>query len=100
MFRPLLDAVAQMVDERDGRHEPEHEKRARVQDMIIAALPAFYIGYQKWPSQDAEAVAQTVKYLTDSINILFDSEAEEECMEDHDGGSWMLNVNTGKVIAF
>ncbi len=78
-----------------------------VEKIIREGLRFHYIAFQNQydysnrADKDIEEHFKDIeKYLSD-IKIYFDDEAEKFIQEhDHDGGSWYLEVQTGKVYSF
>lgn len=86
-FVPLLKAVREVLI-----YDPEINK-AEVEEMIRKGIPFFYYAYQNRYDEVSE-------YL-DGIKVMFDEELSLFIQEnDHDGGSWVMDLSSGQINSF
>ena len=95
-FTPLLKSVHASLKGKDNVSE-EH-----VKSIIMEGIRYFYLAFQNDPNykEDIRETDRTFFYLK-KIKILFDKEAEKFIQDnDHDSGSWYLEMQTGNVFPF
>lgn len=98
-FRNLLETIYNLLIYLDGSDKLTTK---HIEKSIREGIRFHYLAFQHiepWGTdEDREG---TIKYLNDRIKVLFDNEAEEFMKDkDHDGGSWYLEVRTGRVYSF
>jgi len=97
-FRNLLETVNRVLVYQAGM--PECNDRKSVEEYIRAGVRFHYLAFQAQLDRKENDLEHTMKYL-EKINVLFDTEAEESvATKDHDGGSWYLEVPTGRVFSY
>lgn len=91
-FRPLLESIYNVLIWRGDEATEE-----KIREYIYHAVRYHYIAFQ---SRDDD-VEDVVCYLQGKMRIYFDKEAEDYMIgKDHDGGSWYLEVRTGRFYSF
>ena len=107
-FPPLLRTVYEAIKEWETG-EGEELSEENVKELIMSGVEFFYRGFQLGSRKNHDLdIPDTVAYLRGTrdkrdkgIRILFDSEAEKHIAEsDHDGGSWYLELLTGRVYGY
>ena len=96
-FMPLLESIKLALSIKPDLTKEVIEKAIRV------GVEFHYLAYQlrnNLGQRGYLSVDETVKYLRDNIKILFDDEAEEDRMGDHDGGAWYLLVSYGQITSY
>ncbi len=100
-FMPLLEGLVNVLIDRGDEADDKF-----IGLVIRQSILAHYVAYQYHPSWSYNGLSQeehlenTGKYLS-KIRILFDEEAEKHIAEnDHDGGSWYLELYTGRVSGY
>jgi len=82
-------------------HDNEYINNKVLIEKWIREGIGFYNMTHDRSSIDAEQFDITIKYLQNKVKVLFDEEAEKFIeTHDHDGGSWYLEMATGKVYSF
>lgn len=89
-FRPLLETIHRVL-----QYEDQSEERVAL--LIFEAIRFHYLAFQ---SLTGTLDQYSVDYLKERVKVLFNEEADQETMKDHDGGSWHLDVASGQVSAF
>jgi len=86
-FIPLLKAVKEALLLDDELSESE------IEELIRKGIPFFYFAYQNKYSEIGE--------YFDKVKVMFDDELAIFMQEnDHDGGSWFLDVHSGAIESF
>jgi len=92
-FRPLLETLHRVILYRGL----EYIDREWVADIIRAGVDFHYLAFQG----ETGRVQEVPRGYFDRLKILFDEEAEAEIAgEDHDGGAWYLELQSGSIGTF
>lgn len=96
MFVPLLKSLKPLLVYRDNNISIEE-----LDILIRAAMPYFYLAYQVCGDFSGRGeLDKTMQYLS-KIRVFTDDAAIDHISNnDHDHGSWFLDVNSGKVEAY
>ena len=96
-FQPLLKGIGEAL-----AYHNNSLSRHTVDGLIRAAIPFYYLAYQTGDDQwHKNKLPDTVAYLCKHVLVFFDEDAERHIAEfDHDGGSWYLELATGKVYGY
>jgi len=89
-FTNLLDSIYKVI----VWHEDKSIDLILIEKWIRAGINYYCLTYNNCSHND-------INYLQDKVKVLFDEEAEKFIeTHDHDGGSWYLELATGKVYSF
>lgn len=96
-FRNLLSTVYRLIVFKEGLVSEE-----LVRNSILEGIRFHYLYFQSdWDSESDEKSIKTCNNLGNKIKIYFDAEAEQIIENfDDDGGSWYLEIQTGKIYSF
>jgi len=93
-FKPLLETIYKVIQ---WREEPTNKE---IENLIWKGIDFHYRAFQEHRGATEQEIQRTLKYLG-KIKIYFDEEAEKHIQEDdHDSGSWYLEMETGKVYGY
>lgn len=97
-FKPLLNTLYHVIRYR-GEYTPSF-----IEKCIREGIRFHYLGFQHRDTENTNnelEIIHTLKYLLKGVRILFDDEAEKFIENnDHDGGSWYLEIQTGQTYSF
>lgn len=88
---PLLDSIYAAFVNSGGTMSADLMRKA-----IVAGIPYHFIAFQL-NERRGDSPDDAVSYLLNKVKILFDSDAKDASLKDHDGGSWYLDLDSGQV---
>lgn len=90
-FVPLLESIYAAFVNSSGAMSAELMRK-----LIMTGIPYHYMAFQM-DEKRGDTCDDAVPYLLNKVKIVFDSEAKEASLKDDDGGSWYLDLESGKV---
>ena len=94
-LEPLLESIHRAIDWNDGLTEEV------IKTAIYAGIRFHYVAFQharNFGEPGYGTIDNTVDYLTENIEILFNEKAEADILNvSRDGGAWYLSVQSGTV---
>lgn len=96
-FIPILEAVQKLLKHLAGSERLTHDL---IETFIVDSIQPFYVAYQ-YNANYCPPLESTVEYLKEKIKVFFNDEAFLEWQNnDHDDGSYFLDVVAGKVLRY
>ena len=97
VYLPMLHSIKHLIEYLDGM---DSDLEWNIREFVKRSTLAFYVGFNWRSEKDPDDHASTERYLS-KARVLFNEEAEQHILNnDHDGGSWYLEVDSGIINSY